>query len=692
MAKVKNDDGPRRETAAKVAALTLANAFIFQEQLAAVESRVQPLRKLLASGDLVGAFEQHWNFICSEINYVPIFLIARNILREIPAGSSSDEAVRRLAQRALEICSKKAALRHDLMGRVYHWLLHYAKYLGTYYTSVPAATLLLKLALADDRWPLKWGEIEKLRNFRVADLACGTGTLLMAASQAITDNYISRAAAAGAQVDEDALRALHQALMEEIIHGFDVLPSAIHLTASTLALLAPEIAFRKMHLYSLPLGKVGGKVYLGSIEYLQSAILNTQFDLMGETPVADAAGGVTGTGMTATEAPLPDLDLCVMNPPFVRSVGGNLLFGSLPGDRGEMQKKLRNLLASRKSGEQVLASSTAGLGSVFVAVADRHIKPGGRLALVLPAALTTGVAWANTRTLIEEKYDLELVVASHEADHWNFSENTDLSEVLVVARKKEAGRASEGGATTFVNLWLNPATSADALGAAAAILRTPPAEIGEADQPKLGVSTLFLGERRIGEALSIPTSRLRQMPWIGCAFAQTELVRAAWYLRDGIFYLLNSKDPASVPTATLGDICALGPDRRRLWATFRHVEHPPGFPVLWGHDASQVLTIEASANAHLVRLERPKEHQKDGYAESLIAQSGRIMIAERMWLVTQRVAAVLLPKPALSNVWWPARLETDDPRQASALVMWLNSSLGLLLMIAHRAITESCGS
>jgi hypothetical protein len=36
----------RRETAAKVSALVLANALIFQEQLAATDHRVTPLRKL----------------------------------------------------------------------------------------------------------------------------------------------------------------------------------------------------------------------------------------------------------------------------------------------------------------------------------------------------------------------------------------------------------------------------------------------------------------------------------------------------------------------------------------------------------------------------------------------------------------------------------------------------------------------
>ena len=77
-------------------------------------------------------------------------------------------------------------MRHDLMGRIYHTLLRHKKYLGTYYTSVASATLLLKLALDIKRWERNWADLKALREFRIADLACGTGTLLMAAQQAVT--------------------------------------------------------------------------------------------------------------------------------------------------------------------------------------------------------------------------------------------------------------------------------------------------------------------------------------------------------------------------------------------------------------------------------------------------------------------------------------------------------------------------
>jgi hypothetical protein len=447
MSKSSSDLARRRETAANVAGLTLANALIFQEQLAATEKNVTPIKRLLEEADFSSALADHWQFICDTINYVPIFRIARQILLEVPG---SDDVVRDLAKYALRITSRKAALRHDLMGRIYHLLLHDAKYLGTYYTSVGGATLLLKLAFAPERWGWDWSDFGVLGEFKMADLACGTGTLLMAASQAITDNFVRGCAAKGLKIDTTVLRKLHQAIMENITHGYDVLLTAAHLTASTLALLSPEISFKKMQLYSLPLGKASSGVRLGSIDFLTSSSIYAQLDLMGDWANAKQAKVVTGAGAKGTEAPLPPLDLCVMNPPFVRSVGKNLLFGSLPRDRKDMQAELKRRLhaagASSVLGSttEVLANITAGLGSVFVAVADPHIKRGGRIALVLPAALTIGPAWEKTRKLLTERYFIEYIIASHDAERWSFSENTDLSEVLLIARKSLQTKVPKG--------------------------------------------------------------------------------------------------------------------------------------------------------------------------------------------------------------------------------------------------------
>ena len=43
-------------------------------------------------------------------------------------------------------------------------------------------------------------------------------------------------------------------------------------------------------------------------------------------------------------------------------------------------------------------------------------------------------------------------------------------------------------------------------------------------------------------------------------------------------------------------------------------------------------------------------------------------------------------KEVLSNVWWPVRVE--DVQTEKALTLWLNSSLGILTILAQRTSTE----
>ena len=109
----------RRETAAKVSALVLANAFIFQEQLSRTDEKVETLRKLRKSEDLIGSASEHWEWISENINYKPIFQLGGRILDELPSSASTTENVKSLLDEAHSICAQQAALRHDLMGRIY---------------------------------------------------------------------------------------------------------------------------------------------------------------------------------------------------------------------------------------------------------------------------------------------------------------------------------------------------------------------------------------------------------------------------------------------------------------------------------------------------------------------------------------------------------------------------------------------
>jgi hypothetical protein len=676
----------RRETAAKVSALVLANAFIFQEQLAHTDRRVTSLRKLGKDDDVVSAAGKHWRWIWENINYVPIFQLGERILDELPASVHTTAAVRALLNEAIAICSRQAALRHDLMGRIYHWLLHYAKYLGTYYTAVPSATLLLKLAMVAD-WqrpkqdtaaakgePIDFGDPVDLTSFKVADLACGTGTLLMAAAQALSDLYIRERVATDRPLEQPDLQTLHRALMENVLHGYDVLPSAVHLTASTLAMLAPEVAFIKMNLYIMPLGLDRGRARLGSLDFLNTDEVQTQVALdysQIETIRTGAAASFV------TNAKVPRLNLCVMNPPFTRSVGGNLLFGSLPDDRGSLQAELR------KQVKDVPASTTAGLGSVFLAVADRRLAYKGRLAFVLPAAIVSGEAWSISRELIANRYHLETVIASHDADRPNFSENTDLSEVLFIARKLSSGE--KPGPTTYINLWRNPRTIHEAIDLANRIEHLS----GKAASVEAtGVTSIRGLSGKLGEILTMPAPRDRDN-WTGALFSQTDLLRAWFLLHRGIVRLPGDDTDYRFPVCGLGSLGELGYDRRDIHDAF---ETAPGdwtpYPAFWGHDADKVRTIAQKPNNSLAARTVAARNRKLKSATAVWEKAGPILLAERIRFNTHRCMALGFAKPVLGNTWWSFRPDGLSDKAIKALLLWLNSSLAILLFYSRRVVTE----
>lgn len=661
----------RRDTAAKVSALVLANAYIFQEQLSRSDTRVDTLRTIDSGPDLVGATAKHWKWIWENINYVPIFQLGERVLNELPEGSHSTDAAKALLAEAQAICRQQAALRHDLMGRIYHWLLHEAKYLGTYYTSVSAATLLLKLALSRE-WETDFTNPRELADFKIADLACGTGTLLMAAAQAVTDQYIQGRSEKDLPLTEKDVSILHQTLMQNMLYGYDVLPTALHLTASTLALLAPEVAFRHMNLFVMPMGIDHGQPRLGSLDFIGGSEIQTQFAL--DSSQLDTVR--TGAAKSNyTNAKVPKINLCVMNPPFVRSVGGNLLFGSLPDDRGLLQKELKAQVRG------LSANITAGLGSAFVALADKNMAEGGRLAFVLPAALVSGEAWGPTRKLIAARYHLEMVISSHDADRPNFSENTDLSEVLFIARKRSKKEKAD---TTYISLWRNPRSIHEALDYASRIThQDKPAALDG-----VGISGFRSSERKLGEIFTAPVPQ-NEENWTGALFAQTELARTCWQLQRGKVHVPGSQSPVEIALCRLDALGELGYDRRDIHDAFEiSYEDLSPYAAFWGHEAAKVSSIGQKPGAHLLARSVPAAGRKLKSASAVWAKAGNILLVERLRSNTHKVLAIGFEKQVLGNTWWSFSDHELTSDQRKALLLWLNSSLALLSFFGRRVVTE----
>lgn len=664
----------RHETGTKVAALVLANALIFQEQLASSDKRVDTLRELKKSGDVVNTASRHWHWIWENINYQPIFQPAERILNELPEAISTPAALDSLIDEAQEICSVQAALRHDLMGRIYHRLLCHAKYLGTYYTSVSAGTLLSKLAI-DLQWSCDFGSVQELAEFKVGDMACGTGTLLMAAAQAMTDQFIKTRAETARDIGSKDLAVLHSTLMHDVIHGYDVLPSAVHFTASTLALLAPDVAFRKMNLYVMPIGLDHGKARLGSLDFLRNDEVPTQFAL--DNTQLDSMR--TSAAWTELEnAHVPKLDLCVMNPPFVSSRYGNRLFGSLPRDRPELQRALS--VQAKRTG----TSATAGLGALFVPLADMHTKQGGRIAFVLPIAVATGESWRRVRQLIAERYHLEFVITSQDPSHTNFSENTELSEILFIARKLENEESQ--GSTHYVTLRRNPTTIHEALDLEARLLRAAHGIGG-----KVGSATIQSPSGALGEITKLPAPTTDRN-WTSAIFAQSYLAQIHWNLEhESRLKMPDTSGEHSILLCRLDALVSVGYDVRDISDAFdadKTATQWTPYPAFWNHDAKRVVHIDQAPNAFLIARTEPIPGRRLKDATAVWGKAGRILVVSRLRTNTHKVIATGFDRNVLGNTWWALNDSSLSESQRKALLLWLNSTIGLLMYYGSRAITQ----
>ncbi len=247
------------ESGRKIAALMVLNALVFQSHLAESNKKVNPLDINGGRGEVA----KHWQWICDEIDYVPIFRTAADVLRVFPEGRLGESILALLVKAAGKIRDIRG---HDLAGRVFHQLVDFAKPRAAYYTSLPAGTLLSSLAfnrkLGGTLAGVDWSNLEAVGKLRVADLACGTGTLLLAAAREVERLHRNFC---GGKNKKHQPQELHRVMMESVLHGYDVELIAVHLAAAHLGLLSPQVAFDRMNLYALPCGsKENGAIALGS--------------------------------------------------------------------------------------------------------------------------------------------------------------------------------------------------------------------------------------------------------------------------------------------------------------------------------------------------------------------------------------------------------------------------------------------
>ena len=97
------------------------------------------------------------------------------------------KAIYRMVDRANSVADSLSELGYDHSGPLYHKILGTAKSDSANYTGNVSALMLARLAFSDDFANSNWHDTDKIKQLRIMDPACGTGTLLMSALKTIKD-------------------------------------------------------------------------------------------------------------------------------------------------------------------------------------------------------------------------------------------------------------------------------------------------------------------------------------------------------------------------------------------------------------------------------------------------------------------------------------------------------------------------
>ena len=666
---------------ARMAVTIMINALVFQQNLAGQYEIRSPAQILATRDGSQLTMVQEWDKIL-DVNYWSIFHVARAILLDINPPRYAGRILQSMVATANKL--QEVAQSHDLAGTVFQRLIADRKFLATYYTRPETAALLAQLAIPDDG---RWGDAERVRDFRIADYACGTGTLLHAAYRRV--NSLHRLA--GGDPEQ-----LHGYMMANSLTACDVLPSAVHLTASMLSSSHPRRVYERTRTVVAGYGKTEeGGIAVGSLD-----LLNGRAAIRALIPVAQGGTAVTGKGEAPAhlnvEMPAASQDLVIMNPPFTRA-GSDWEGDERPADTVKPFRGLNNDPATqgqmsdavRHYAQGTCAHGYAGLASYFVALADKMVSDDGTLALVLPLTAMQGTSWKGVRDLVRRNYgDVTVVsIAANRPGEQSFSADTGMAEILLVCRKSPSAVRGRGRFTALKQRPRNEMEGSAIARVLTALLANTESRILEGGP--YGGNQLIIGLSDLGESIDAP---LGDGPWSAVGIADCTVAQTAFQLAQGRVWLpgMLPPDVALVPISTVAEICRVGLHHANIAGSGRQAGFTrvapslaATFPMLWGHNAAREQRLTVSPDSQ-------------GYA--IIGRESR---AHEIWETrshshhncdfrfnSQPLSTAFTERQSIGGTAW-ANVQFDSRAQEIAYTLWGNTTLGLVNYWWHSSRQQS---
>jgi len=297
-------------------------------------------------------------------------------------------------------------IRHDLLGKVFHELIPFEvrKAVAAFYTNNEAAEILAQLAIDKP-------------DAKVMDLAVGSGTLLVAAYR--RKRELLQKVKGTIELED------HKRFLEQDLTGVDIMPFAAHLAVVHLSLQALLYETEKVRVAVWDSTELKpGQTIPAIWSELKAAYRRPTLDMFAKGEFTEEAyvtkGAITLEGVGGEKIPLEQTDLVIMNPPFTRQERLPIYY--------------KEKLVERLKEYEAYMHGQLGLHGFFIFLADRFLKPSGKIALVLPATILRVKSNFGLRRLLSERYNLNFIITSRQK--LAFSEVTWFGEILLIATKK----------------------------------------------------------------------------------------------------------------------------------------------------------------------------------------------------------------------------------------------------------------
>ncbi len=526
--------------------IDLLTVFMFHTKLDDIIHLIPQFRKKAARPPTLQECIDSENIIASlkdayakwlDVDYKDILEWNCAILKALTVSHRSNDAVKRLAQTAHDIQSAKGAHHHDLVGISFCNSIAAAKQEGAMYTTLPAATMLTHLMF--HKANIKWKNLDQVKNLRIVDFACGSGTLLIACA-----NYILQKTKQNPEVAK--------ALFEQMLYGFDINNRAVFQTAAGLGMIAPGVKFENTQLRSMMLGVPEGETEarLGSLEMLRG-----MDDLFFNPPV-------TAKKPDSKEKKIEckQFHFAIMNPPFT------IKFKRHKQKDPETEKKLRE--REKKIGKDLSLSSSHNTNG-FIELVHKYIDPKiGKAGLVAPAMIASGETGQDFRIWLAEHFHIQYLIVSYDPRRIFFSGHTNIGEMLLVLKRKKKTPTP----TKVIKLTDNPVYESDANLCADAILDD---------------SGKFLSQ--YGKVDEIQPEEMKRGDWNATQFLSNDLYRIA--LQIPTYW-----------TSSFGQQIKIL-HRTQIIIGAEIADHPGEMyakPALWYHDTNYCKTLEVQPDCHAV--------------------------------------------------------------------------------------------